>query len=165
LVTQNNYKVPLTNGDFVVICELGECVLKANLRFQNVRVRSVSSDNDYPVLLSLDAINSKKANLSNDQSKALMIDFSYRMREKNISTNTPTYKKAMMEDDYLNCLRATYGYAVTCHKAQGGEWNNVFLFLEGDMYKMQPLQLFKWWYTAITRARQELNLSNSWWII
>jgi ATP-dependent exoDNAse (exonuclease V) alpha subunit len=127
-------------------------------------VKSVSSETPYNLLLSLDALNSVKANLTNEQMKNLMIDFTYRMREKNINTNTPTYKKNMLEDDYLNCLRATYGYAVTCHKAQGGEWNNVFLFLDNKMYDMQPLQLFKWWYTAVTRARQELNIVNDWWI-
>jgi ATP-dependent exoDNAse (exonuclease V) alpha subunit len=165
LVTQNNYSVPLTNGDFVTIEELGEITSKANLKFQNVRVKSISSEQDYPILLSLDALNSKKANLTSDQMKALIIDFSYRMRERNISTNTAEYKKAMLEDSYLNCLKATYGYAVTCHKAQGGEWNNVFLFLEGDIYKMQPLQLFKWWYTAVTRAREELSIVNDWWVV
>jgi ATP-dependent exoDNAse (exonuclease V) alpha subunit len=164
LVTQNNYAVPLTNGDFVIISELGETTLKANLRFQNVRVKSLSSEVEYNLLLSLDALNSTKGNLTNEQMKALMIDFSHRMREKNISTNSTAYKKAMLEDAYLNCLRVTYGYAVTCHKAQGGEWNNIFLFLEGSMYNMQPLELCKWWYTSITRAKQELNLVNGWWI-
>jgi len=164
LVTQNNYAVPLTNGDFVTICELGDIELKANLKFQKVKVKSVASDNEYELLLSLDALHNIKGNLSDDQMKELMIDFSHRMRAKNISTNTPPYKKAMMGDAYLNCLRATYGYAVTCHKAQGGEWNNVFLFLEKSMYAMQPLELCKWWYTSITRARQELNLVREWWV-
>jgi hypothetical protein len=167
LVTQNNYIIPLTNGDFVVVSELGEITIKANLKFQNIRVKSVASDKDYNILLSLDSLHSTKGNLSNNQMRELMIDFSHRMRAKNISTNTSEYKKAMLEDDYLNCLRATFGYAVTCHKAQGGEWNNVFLFLDNNkngMYNMQPQELCKWWYTSITRARRELHLVKHWWI-
>ena len=165
LVTQNNYIVPLTNGDFVVVSELGDITIRAGLKFQSVRVKSVASEKDYNILLSLDSLNSTKGNLTNNQMKELMIDFSQRMRSKNIGTNTPDYKKAMLEDDYLNCLRATFGYAVTCHKAQGGEWSNVFLFLDNNkngMYNMQPQELCKWWYTSITRARRELHLVKHW---
>ncbi|HEY9002930.1 MAG TPA: ATP-dependent RecD-like DNA helicase [Mucilaginibacter sp.] len=167
LVTQNNYVVPLTNGDFVIVSELGDITTKAGLKFQSVRIKSVSSEKDYNILLSLDSLYGLKGNLSNNQMKELMIDFSQRMRSRKISTNTPDYKKAMLEDDYLNCLRATFGYAVTCHKAQGGEWNNVFLFLDNNkngMYNMHPQELCKWWYTAITRARRKLNLVKHWWV-
>jgi len=167
LVTQNNYKVPLTNGDFVVVCELGDISSKASLKFQNVRLKSVATGIEYNIILSLDSLYSTTGNLSNNQMKELMMDFSYRMREKSISTNTAAYKKEMLEDDYLNCLRVTYGYAVTCHKAQGGEWNNVFLFLDNDnngMYNMPPQVLCKWWYTSITRARRELHLVKHWWV-
>jgi ATP-dependent exoDNAse (exonuclease V) alpha subunit len=168
LVTQNNYRVPLTNGDFVIIEELGPISTRARLKFQSVRVKSVATDKDYSILLSLDSLNSIKGNLSNNQMKELMIDFSQRMREKDVKTNTTEYKKIMLEDDYLNCLKVSYGYAVTCHKAQGGEWNNVFLFLDNNkngMFNMQPEELCKWWYTSITRSRRELHLVKHWWVI
>ena len=104
-------------------------------------------------------------NFSTEQTKALMVDFHKRMRNKDIKANTRKYKEAMMEDDYLNRLRATYGYAVTCHKSQGGEWNEVFLFLENSMYSMPGQELCRWWYTAVTRAKKELSLVNEWWIV
>ena len=87
------------------------------------------------------------------------------MKKKGIKANTEDYKEQMIEDPYLNCLRAKYGYAVTCHKAQGGEWNHVYLFLEKSMYAMPHPELLKWWYTAVTRAREKLHLANNWWII
>ena len=93
-----------------------------------------------------------------------MVDYNRRMTRKAIKTNSEKYKSSMREDDFLNCLRCGFGYAVTCHKAQGGEWDNVFLFLENSMYGMPRSELCRWWYTAVTRARQELNLSNDWWI-
>jgi hypothetical protein len=92
------------------------------------------------------------------------LDFSKRMKQKNIKVNSDEYKTKMMTDSYLNCLRAKYGYAVTCHKAQGGEWSEVFLFLEKSMYAMDQAELFRWWYTAVTRARKYLHLTNEWWI-
>ncbi|OOQ57525.1 ATP-dependent DNA helicase [Mucilaginibacter pedocola] len=168
LVTQNNYKVPLTNGDFVKVCYLGEVTKRAGLSFQKVKVRTFLSDTEFEMLLSLDAIKSLKGTLSEDQTRDLMIDFSHRMREQDIAYNSAEFKAAMMADEYYNCLKATFGYAVTCHKAQGGEWNNVYLFLDNDkngMFSMPASSLCKWWYTAVTRARQELNLVKHWWVV
>ena len=93
-----------------------------------------------------------------------MIDFSKRMKKRGIKQNTPGYKEEMMNDCYLNSLQVSYGYAVTCHKAQGGEWDDVFLFLDKKMYGMPHKELFRWWYTAVTRARNELHLQNDWWV-
>lgn len=168
LVTQNNRKAPLTNGDFVKVCELGDVTLRKGLSFQKVRVKPIASETEYDLLLSLDAMQTENGNLSKSQMDELTIDFSHRMRARNISMNTAEYKTAMKEDEYYNCLKATYGYAVTCHKAQGGEWNNVYLFLDNDnngMYTMPPQDLCKWWYTSITRARQELHLVKHWWVV
>lgn len=163
LVYRNNYKVPLTNGDFVVVTSLGEVRMKCNLRFQSVRIKALVSDTDYELLLSLDALYGE-GQFSKEQWRDLMIDFSRRLKNKGIAANTPEYKAAMMKDDYLNCLQATYGYSVTCHKAQGGEWDNVFLFLDSKMYGMPHVELFRWWYTAITRAKKQLHLENGWWV-
>lgn len=164
LVTQNNYAVPLTNGDFVEIIQLGEFKWVDTLKFQDVRVKSTSSEKEYNLLLSLDILNSNKGNFTNEQSKKLMIDFSYRMRLDGVAANSAKYKEHMLKDEFLNCLRATYGYAVTCHKAQGGEWSQVYLFLDSGMYGMPPNELCKWWYTAITRARVTLHLEKAWWV-
>lgn len=165
LVTHNNYSVPLANGDFVIVCSLGETRSQANLHFQSVRVKAITSENEFELLLSLDILYSRNTNFTKEQTKALMVDFNRRMKKKGIKGNTDAYKAQMRKDDYLNCLRAKYGYAVTCHKAQGGEWNDVFLFLEKSMYAMKRPELFRWWYTAVTRARQELNLASAWWIV
>ncbi|HET6995862.1 MAG TPA: DEAD/DEAH box helicase [Chitinophagaceae bacterium] len=164
LVVQNNYAVPLTNGDFVVVTAIGEPRYQANLHFVSIRLKALASDEEYEILLSQDVLYGKAINFNKDQQKALMVDFSRRMRKKKIKPNSEIYKKAMMTDPYLNCLRAKYGYAVTCHKAQGGEWDHVYLFLDKKMYGMKRPELFRWWYTAITRGRKQLNLTNEWWI-
>ena len=93
-----------------------------------------------------------------------MVDFSRRVRSEKIKANSDKYKKAMMEDEYLNCLKATYGYAVTCHKSQGGEWDNIYLFLDKGMYAMKYEELHRWWYTAITRTRNRIYSTNEWWV-
>ncbi len=164
LVTQNNYVVALTNGDFVEVISLGETHQHLNLFFQNVRVRAVLSEVEHDVQLSLDILYGTTVGFTQEQTKMLMVDFSRRMREKNVKPNSEKYRAAMLEDNYLNCLRANYGYAVTCHKAQGGEWDDVFLFLNKGMYGMPRQELCRWWYTAITRARKNLHMADDWWI-
>lgn len=161
MVVHNNYSVPFTNGDFAVITELGEEAFKGNLKFRNIKIKGFLSEDEYEILLSLDLLNSKEGNLTRDQSRELMIEFSRKMKKKGIKSNSDEYREAMMKDKYLNCLRAKYGYAVTCHKAQGGEWNEVFLFLENSMYGMKRKELLGWWYTAVTRAKKQLNLANA----
>lgn len=168
LVTQNNHKVPLTNGDFVTVTALGEVTWRGGLKFQRVTVRTFLSDTEFKMQLSVNALKSINGSLTKDQTKELMVDFHSRMREKGISSKSEEYREAMLGDDYYNCLKATYGYAVTCHKAQGGEWNNVYLFLDNEnntMFRMPPASLCKWWYTAVTRARKELHLVKHWWVV
>jgi ATP-dependent exoDNAse (exonuclease V) alpha subunit len=165
LVTQNNYKIPLTNGDFVTVVNLGTISKRMELSFQKIRVKALASDIEYDTMLSLDALHDEKGGLNAEQQKTLMIDFNARMNIKDIKFNSAEYKKHWKEDEYLNCIRASYGYAVTCHKGQGGEWTDVFLFLDKSMYGMDPDELCKWWYTAITRAKTELNLVKDWWVV
>lgn len=55
-------------------------------------------------------------------------------------------------------IRAHLGYAVTCHAAQGGEWDTVFLVVEGSLHVMEEDERRKWIYTAVTRAQKNLVL-------
>lgn len=165
MVTQNNYIVPLVNGDFIKVLNLGEISTKCNLRFQNVKVLQLATKKTYEIKLALDPLSQFIPNLTADQQRNLMIDFSRRMRRKGHGPKTETYKDAMRKDVYLNSLRATYGYIVTCHKSQGGEWDSVFLFLNNGMYGyMSHDYMRRWWYTAITRTKENLFLHNDWWI-
>ena len=68
--------------------------------------------------------------------------------------------KKLKEDPYYNALQVKYAYAVTCHKAQGGQWKNVFLdqgYMPEDA--LTP-DYFRWLYTAFTRATGTLYLVN-----
>ena len=68
--------------------------------------------------------------------------------------------KALRRDPYYNALQIKYAYAVTCHKAQGGQWTNVFIdqgYMTEDM--LGP-DYFRWLYTAITRATRRVFFVN-----
>jgi hypothetical protein len=72
----------------------------------------------------------------------------------------------MRNDLYLNALRAKFGYAITVHKAQGGEWDEVFLFLTNSVYAQAYDENYgsdkfhRWFYTAVTRAREKLYVND-----
>jgi hypothetical protein len=87
LVVHNNYAVPLTNGDFVKVIELGEKTMQGGLYFQNVEIKTLLSDTEHNLLISLDILYSKEANFTKHQLKMLMIDFNRRMKKKKINQN------------------------------------------------------------------------------
>lgn len=68
--------------------------------------------------------------------------------------------RQLREDDYYNALQIKFGYAVTCHKAQGGQWAHVYIdqgYMTEDMLSADYLH---WLYTAFTRATEHLYLVN-----
>lgn len=68
--------------------------------------------------------------------------------------------KATLEDPYYNALQAKYGYCVTCHKAQGGQWRHVYVDMTGIPPEAMDSTFFRWLYTAITRATERLVFIN-----
>jgi ATP-dependent exoDNAse (exonuclease V) alpha subunit len=162
LVTQNNYVVDLVNGDLVVVKWIGEREHRADLWFVKVEVEELSSKKSYRLLLIEDLLINGQANVDVLQHKKLIIDFAKRMRERNIKTKTGEFFDMMLNDPYLNALRTTYGYALTCHKSQGGEWNEVFLYLQKSLYARRGSELYQWAYTAVTRAKKTLHIEDNW---
>ena len=68
--------------------------------------------------------------------------------------------EALRCDVYFNALQIKYAYAITCHKAQGGQWTHVYLD-QGRMAADMPAPDYaRWLYTAFTRATQKLFLVN-----
>lgn len=68
--------------------------------------------------------------------------------------------KKMKADPYYNALQVKYAYAVTCHKAQGGQWQNVFLDQGYMSDEYLTPDYFRWLYTAFTRATKTIYLVN-----
>jgi hypothetical protein len=164
MVTQNNYLVDLVNGDLVVVESIGDYERRANMTFIQVQVKELSAKKSYLLLLLEDTLMSLQPNITNEQHKALMIDFYYRMKEKKIHHKSELFKKMMQKDDYLNALRVSYGYALTCHKSQGGEWNEVYFYMDNKIQAMNPPGIYQWWYTAVTRAKKFLHVVNEWFV-
>lgn len=164
MVTQNNYITSLVNGDIVQVIKTGKRELRCGLQFLNVQVREFGKEETLNVLLVEDILYSISTNLNNKQHKDLMIDYYYRMKEKGIFQKSKTFRDNMMYDPYLNALKAVYGYALTCHKSQGGEWNEIFLYLDNKIHGIPKPGIYQWMYTAVTRAKNTLHVVNDWFI-
>lgn len=166
MVTQNNYLVPLTNGDFVRVLEVGMERREAAIAFVDVRVQHLFSQQEHAILLAKDPLAAFQANLTPEQNRNLLIAYTQRMARKGHKPKSLAYRDGLRTDPFLNSLRATYGYAVTGHKAQGGEWDEVYLFLKkfGAKTDADRRGMIRWWYTAVTRTRERLHLHQDWWV-
>lgn len=100
---------------------------------------------------------SSHPNLSSDETKALYLDF--KLRNPNLPKGGKALRDALREDPYFNALRVKFGYALTCHKAQGSEWKDVFVQCKTYM-EPRTEGYFRWLYTAITRASHRVHVLN-----
>lgn len=105
----------------------------------------------------MDTLQSESPSLTFDQQQHL---FEEVMKEfEDIPLKADRFK-ALKNDPYYNALQIKYAYASTCHKAQGGQWEHVYIeqgYLTEDMLGMD---YYRWLYTAITRASSKLYLVN-----
>jgi ATP-dependent exoDNAse (exonuclease V) alpha subunit len=165
MVTQNNLLIPLVNGDFAILRSIGNREVRAQVPFLHVTVSPAHKlESTYPIMLVESVLEGFESNLTQDQFKDLMIDFYYRMKNEGIKQGTDEFRKALREDPYLNALKAVHGYAVTCHKCQGGEWEEVYLYQNNKVLGIPRPGVYQWWYTALTRARKSLIVGDEWFV-
>ncbi|MBK6964931.1 MAG: ATP-binding domain-containing protein [Bacteroidales bacterium] len=167
----NNYAKEVFNGEFAVIGNVSEIprIETVNIRKKTgkvVETKSITLKWRAVELVFPDSGDSGKIvsgqvlenylygdnYLHPDEMRALYIDF--KIRHPNLKPRTEEFKEALVNDPYFHCLKIKYGYAVTCHKAQGGEWENVFTVWDYPSYKNKSF--YRWAYTAVTRASKNL---------
>ena len=171
LITQNNYRLDRMNGEFVPVLSIGERRQQSapvyvqiggkkeriviTLNFIEVTVPN-GDGNPMPCMLLEDLLTSDTATISIDENRALYINFC--MRNPNLKQGTESFAEALLNDEYYNAIRAKYGYAVTGHKCQGGEWGKVFVDYTGRTGLDDDS--LRWAYTATTRAQKTLYVTN-----
>lgn len=165
LITQNNLISGLMNGDLVTVEEVIIQERKAGLTFLKVTVKELFTSRTFSQLMIAELLYSNQTNLNPSQQKELYIDYYYRMKEQKISQKSELFKKNMTTDPYLNALRAVFGYVLTCHKSQGGEWDTVYLDIPKSVSALPKPYVYQWIYTAMTRAKKDLYLVRDFWII
>lgn len=166
MIVKNNYfwtegskEIPfIANGDIAVVQRVRHVHELYGFRFAEVTMQLPDYDDfELTATVCLDALTSEAPALTHEQQEqlynAVMEDYA------DIPQKAERIKK-MKTDRYYNALQVKFAYAVTCHKAQGGQWAHVYLdqgYMTDDMLTPDYIH---WLYTAFTRATEQLYLVN-----
>lgn len=165
MVVRNNYawgdkKFPfIANGEMGVVRHLHPETYeeKYGLEFMDVDIE-FQNLSDEPILINckivLNLLSSKQPQLGYNEMQPVVLQ---RRREYETMPKTKA-REEWRKDPYVNALQVKYGYAVTGHKAQGGQWNHVIIGFEPMYSGMNLKDYLRWSYTAFTRAEEALYL-------
>lgn len=149
----------VANGDMLEVTRVIDYENCFGFRFANVSIRLLDykKNLEFDVKLLLNTLNTESPSLGREDGHKLYeaVWHTYsNIRDKR------ERKKAVKENPYFNALQVKFGYAITCHKSQGGQWQNVFVdqgYLTDEMINKEYL---RWLYTGVTRAVNKLYLTN-----
>ncbi|TKC06312.1 ATP-dependent DNA helicase [Pedobacter frigoris] len=167
MVVRNNYfwlpdnesAAFIANGDMARVVRVRRIEERHGFRFCEVNLEFL----DFPdagvitCKVMLDTLTAETPNLSFEQSNKL---FESLNEDYSHISNKKERFAAIKEDPYYNALQIKFAYAVTCHKAQGGQWDAVFVDQGYLTDEMIDLDFLRWLYTGVTRAKRELFLVN-----
>ena len=168
MVVKNNYHYTeriencpmsfIANGDIALLKRIRRFEEFYGFRFADA-VLSFADYNDTEIecKILLDTINSESPSLTRDESRRLFDEVEQDYLD--IRSKIKRYKE-IRENPHYNAVQVKFAYAVTCHKAQGGQWRAVFI--DRCLFGDEPMSkdMLRWLYTAITRATDKVYLVN-----
>ena len=147
----------MANGEMVEVLRVRRLYEMYDFRFCDLSVRLQDYDLELEMRVLLDTLQDESPSLSKEKSDKLF--FQVMEDYADIPTKAGKIKK-IKADPFYNAVQVKYAYAVTCHKAQGGQWKNVFLDIGYVTREMLGENFYRWLYTAVTRATHRLYLIN-----
>ncbi len=171
IAASNSPKMDIMNGEFVQVVHWGNEVthhvpvyenkqrIILPITFVDTTIKLPSGELYECKMITEPILSAPRGAVSITLIKALYIDFCMRNDEvvRNRKNEPEAFQNALTNDPYLNALRVRYGYAITCHKSQGGEWETVFADFDGVPFNKDGN---RWMYTAWTRARRYIYVAN-----
>ena len=150
----------VANGDIVRVAKVYGIEVRYCMQFADVRLAIAGSGGEveFDAKLMLDTLIGETAALPYDRMQKL---YEALMRDPSMFEPSMPYDlraRALRDNPYWNALQVKYAYAMTCHKAQGGQWKNVFVDLSYIPDDALGMELYRWLYTAVSRARANLYL-------
>ena len=150
----------IANGDMIEITRINKFEEMYGFHFADVDIQLTDYE-EAPTLsvkIIMETLYSDTPALTNEDAKRL-----YQAVEEDYMDipRAADRRKMMKENPYFNALQVKFGYALTCHKTQGGQWRNVFIeapyLPEETILELGDL---RWLYTALTRASEKVYLVN-----
>jgi len=165
MITRNNYfwNKPykeidfIANGDILQVTRVRKYYEIYGFRFVDLSLRSLDYDWEIDARIWLDALQSESPAAMNEMTNKLFQAVAEDYPE--ITTKKLLYKK-ILENEFYNALQVKFAYAVTCHKAQGGQWKKVFIDPGQITDEQLNSDFYRWLYTALTRATEMVFLVN-----
>lgn len=166
MVSKNNYywgeKIEqidfIANGDVAQVLRVKSYNEMYGFRFADVTLRLLDYDVDIDAKIMLDTLHLEYPSLTPE----LNNQFFNKVMEDYADVRTKRERiKRVKTDKWFNALQVKYAYAVTCHKSQGGQWQNVFIDMGNIPEESVNVDFIRWLYTAFTRATEKLYLINT----
>lgn len=149
----------IANGDMIEVLKINGYDMHAGFKYVNAVIQMLDypSISPFSVLMIADTLDSPSAALTREQQleryNAFMNDLSY-IKSKGEK------RKVLRKNPMYNALQVKFGYALTCHKTQGGQWKYVFVDQGYIREETLDQNYLRWLYTAVTRATHKLYLVN-----
>ncbi len=164
MITKNNYfwtkdyeGIPfLANGDMMEIVRLRNWREMYGFQFVDASLRAIDYDWEIDVILWLDTLTTDSPEVNHQLHQQLFDHISEDYPE--LQHNRKKLIETIYESQYYNALQIRFAYAVTCHKAQGGQWKRVFIDPGNIPVEERDKNYYRWLYTAITRATEQVYL-------
>ena len=164
MITKNNYfwtkdyeGIPfLANGDMMEIVRLRNWREMYGFQFVDASLRAIDYDWEIDVILWLDTLTTDSPEVNHQLHQQLFDHISEDYPE--LQHNRKKLIETIYESPYYNALQIRFAYAVTCHKAQGGQWKRVFIDPGNIPVEERDKNYYRWLYTAITRATEQVYL-------
>lgn len=165
LIAKNNYFWSeqykeldfIANGDTARVIRTTGSSTEHGFRFADVELEFPDQEVEVSARVILDTLMTESPALSREQNQAL-----YTSVIAETSGTKRERLKQLKQDPYYNALQVKYSYAITCHKAQGGQWRNLFIDMGYiNEEALLSVDFHRWLYTAITRATTHVYFINS----
>ena len=156
--TLNSQPSFIANGDKAIVVRVRNFRELYGFHFADAILRFPDYDDfELDTIVLTDTLQSDAPALTQEQSNAL-----FKAIEEDYADipRKADRMKAIREDAYFNALQIKYAYAVTCHKAQGGQWSHVYIDQRYMTDDMPTPDYIHWLYTAITRGREKVYMVN-----
>ena len=148
----------IANGDHAVVRRVRNIRELYGFRFADVALEFPDYNNtELDTVVVLDTLTTEAPALTHEQNDKL---FQSVMEDYADVPRKADRMKQLREDEYFNAMQIKFGYAVTCHKAQGGQWAHIYLDQGYMTDEMLTPDYIHWLYTAFTRATEHLYLVN-----
>ncbi|MDE5842590.1 MAG: AAA family ATPase, partial [Muribaculaceae bacterium] len=151
----NKLKVFIANGDMAEVKWVGRTEKMYGRYFVDTELYFPSSDVQIGAKIMLRSLNAEGPSIPQAEMERFY-NIVMTMQEGELSEKI----RDTLNDPYYNALQAKYGYCVTCHKAQGGQWPHVYIDMSGIDPQALDETFYRWAYTAFTRATGKLYLIN-----